>query len=627
MVKIPTIPSSAPFTPEQRAWLNGYLAGLFTDATAGAEAAAAAAAPPPAEPLVVLYGSQTGTAEQLAKRLARDAAARGFVPTVLEMNAWSKVDLLHCSLLVLITSTWGDGDPPDNAAAFWQYLNSDAAPGLPHVHYAVLALGDRNYSDFCGAGRKFDERLQKLGAQRLQPRGECDVDYEATAGPWIESLWPLLKQEGAMTKANPANGQPPQPGVRGSDLARIEVYPTPTNNRSAPASVEPGQAVATLHHSPITIHGRNNPFPARLITNCRLNGPGSAKDTRHFEITLEGSGLSYEVGDALGVKPLNCPGLVEEILRALACDGEEAVKTPEAVETSLRTALSRHYQITQPPTLFVRAVADRSGEVALRRLLEPDHGAELSQFLYGREIIDLLLAHPCVKFSPDEFVGLLRPLQPRLYSIASSLKAHPGEVHLTVATVRYSSHGRARKGVCSTFLAESVVLGVTPVPVFVQAAPGFRLPSDPGRPIILIGPGTGIAPFRAFLEERRATGAAGKNWLFFGDQQRACDFLYREQLEGLLAQGALTRLDTAFSRDQAEKVYVQHRLLENAPELYSWLENGAHLYVCGDAKRMARDVDAALHESIQRAGDKSAEQAADYVRQLKADKRYQRDVY
>ena len=603
MTRIPFIPESAPFTQEQRAWLNGYLAGLFTDATLGEATAPNAAPAQPAEPLLVLYGSQTGTAEQLAKRFARDAATRGFAPAVLEMNACPKADLARHSRLVLITSTWGDGDPPDNAVAFWQHLNSATAPQLHHIHFSVLALGDRNYPDFCGAGRKFDERLEQLGAKRIHPRTECDVDYEATARTWMNGLLPRLLECG-------------------------DVSPLSSAGDSSPAAA---RQVALLERAGKSGHtngySRVNPFPARLITQRRLNAPGSAKDTRHFEISLESSGLRYEVGDALGVMPANGPALVDEMIQALGCDGEEAVKLPDATETSLRTALLRHYQMTQPQTSFVQAVAERSGDEELKRLLDPANRADLATFLYGREIIDLLLSHPSAKFSPAEFTSLLRPLQPRLYSISSSPKAHPGEVHLTVAAVRYTSHGRARKGVCSTFLADDVASGVTPVPVFVQTSSGFRLPADTDRSVILIGPGTGIAPFRAFLEERRAMGAQGKNWLFFGDQQRACDFLYQEQLEGLLAEGTLTRLDTAFSRDQQEKIYVQDRMLENARELWTWLEGGAHLYVCGDARRMARDVDTALHELIQKAGGRSAEQAADYVRQLKTDKRYQRDVY
>lgn len=603
MPKIPTIPSNAPFTAEQRAWLNGYLAGLFSDAdTADASATSGSAPAAPAQPLLVMYGSQTGTAEGLAKRLAKEAAQRGFAPRVLELNAFASVDLAKESRLAVITSTWGDGEPPDNALAFWQHINSDAAPKLDHLTYSVLALGDRNYSDFCGAGKKFDERLAVLGAKRVLPRADCDTDYEASVKSWMDGLWPALAPQGGEVISGSVNG---------------ESVPSPTDLLNT---------ASLITDSPITAYSRTNPFPARLITNRKLNAPGSAKDTRHFEISLEGSGLSYEAGDALGVMPQNCPALVGEILTALGCDGEEAVTEPSGKETSLRSALLRSYQITKPGSSFLQSIAERAGDVELKALLEPARKADLDKFLYGREVIDLLLRCPSAKFAPKEFVGLLAKLQPRLYSISSSPKAHPGQVHLTVAAVRYESHGRARKGICSTFLADRAEAD-TPVPVFVQVSHGFRLPADGSKPVIMIGPGTGIAPFRAFLEERRATAASGKNWLFFGDQQKSCDFLYQEQLEAMLAEGSLTRLDTAFSRDQAEKIYVQTRMLEHGTELWNWLESGAHLYVCGDAKRMAKDVDAALHKVIETVGGRTAEQAAEYVQQLKSAKRYQRDVY
>jgi sulfite reductase (NADPH) flavoprotein alpha-component len=363
-----------------------------------------------------------------------------------------------------------------------------------------------------------------------------------------------------------------------------------------------------------------------LIASRVLNKSGSAKETRHIEISLEGSGLSYEVGDALGVLPTNCPMLASEILELLGCDGEEAVPDADGIETSLRHALQHSYQITQPTLSFVQEVARRSPATCSEwaALLGEDKKSDFERFVHGREVVDFL-KFAAGKFAPKEFVGLLRKLQPRLYSISSSPKAHAGEVHLTVGAVRYESHGRTRKGVCSTFLADRVEAGGT-VPVFVQTSHGFRLPTDPTTPIIMVGPGTGIAPFRAFLEERRAIGATGKNWLFFGDQQRACDFLYEEELIAMQRDGFL-RLDLAFSRDQAEKIYVQHRMLENAADLWKCLEEGAHFYVCGDAKRMARDVDAALHEVVQRAGGKSPDVAAAYVQNLKSTKRYQRDVY
>ncbi|TAL00123.1 MAG: sulfite reductase subunit alpha, partial [Verrucomicrobia bacterium] len=375
----------------------------------------------------------------------------------------------------------------------------------------------------------------------------------------------------------------------------------------------------------VSAYGKKNPFPSPLLTNLKLNGDGSAKDTRHFEFSLEGSGLTYEAGDALCVRPTNCAELAEEILRALGCSGEEAVPDRDGKDVSLREALVHHYEITRIPNPFLKAMAERSGDAELTKLSSPDANGELSKFLYGREIIDLLHAHRNAKFAPKEFVALLRKLQPRLYSISSSPKAHPGQVHLCVGVVRYDSLGRPRKGVCSTFLAERVPAGGV-VPVFTHSNKAFRPPA-PDAPLIMVGPGTGIAPFRGFLEERQAVGAKGKNWLFFGDQKSSTDFLYREQMESLRKSGVLTRLDLAWSRDQSEKVYVQTKMLEHAKEVWTWLEQGAAFCVCGDASRMAKDVDAALHQVIERAGGKSPEQAAEYVKQLKAAKRYARDVY
>lgn len=602
---IPFIPENAPFTPEQRQWLNGYLAGLFSDASVGARALAGLSAAPaaPAKPLVLLYGSQTGTAEGLAKKASKEAEKRGFKPKLVDMAKFETVDLTKEENVLVITSTYGDGDPPDNAQAFWNYLRADTAPPLAHLRYSVLALGDTNYAAFCQFGKVCDERFEKLGAQRVHPRVDCDVDYDAPAKSWTEGVFAAL----AGAEVN---------GDRGI--------------------VNGAESAASVHDSPITIHDRKNPFPARLLTNRLLNAPGSGKEVRHYEISLAGSGLHYEVGDALGVVPTNCGELVSDILAALGYDGEEAVKTPDGSETSLRLALAQHYDITRPSAELLKAAAERgAADGTLAALLDPARKDDLKKWLWGREVIDVItgLAQP---FTAAEFIGLLKKLQPRLYSISSSPKAHPGEVHLTVAAVRYDGHGRPRKGVCSSFLADrcvAFVAGVTdpghstPLPVFVQTSHGFRLPTDGGVPIIMCGPGTGIAPFRAFLEERLATGATGRNWLFFGDQKRATDFLYREQLEGWLADDHLTRLDLAFSRDQPEKIYVQDRMRENAAELWAWLECGAHFYVCGDASRMAKDVDAALHRIAETAGGLTTETAAAYVAKLKTEKRYQRDVY
>jgi sulfite reductase (NADPH) flavoprotein alpha-component len=373
---------------------------------------------------------------------------------------------------------------------------------------------------------------------------------------------------------------------------------------------------------------RKNPFPAPLLVNRKLTGSASEKDTRHYEISLAGSGLTYEVGDSLGIFPSNPPDLVEEIITALKATGDELVPGADGNPKPLREALLKDYAIKEVSKQFLAALVEKAGDAAplLRELQDPERKADLEEYLWGMEYIDFLLDHPSVTFAPEEFVKLTRKLIPRLYSIASSIKAHPEQVHLTVATVRYESHGRQRKGIASTLLAERVEIGAT-IPVFFHVAKGFRLPEDGATPIIMVGPGTGVAPFRAYLQDRKASGATGKNWLFFGEQREKEDFLYREEFEQLQKEGVLTRFDTAFSRDQEKKVYVQHRMLENGAEIWAWLSEGAHFYVCGDAARMAKDVDAALHQIVETHGCKTPEEAAQYMEALKKEKRYKRDVY
>ena len=377
---------------------------------------------------------------------------------------------------------------------------------------------------------------------------------------------------------------------------------------------------------PTALYSRKNPFPAKLKTNRKLTAEGSAKDTRHFEIDLSGSGLTYEVGDSLGVFPTNNPALVEEILGVLGFSGEEQVPDTNGNIVSIREALTKSYVITEKDKKLLAAIAEKDPTAAhFVPMTTPEGKAELDAYVWGREVIDPLLAHPAAKFTPEEFVKCLRKLQPRLYSIASSQKAHASEVHLTVAAVRYETHGRKREGVCSTFLSDRA--DNSSVPVFVHTAKHFRVPEDLSTHVIMVGPGTGIAPFMAFLQERKVSGATGQNWLFFGDQKASTDFLYREELEAWQKEGVLHKLSTAFSRDQSEKIYVQHRMLEAAEELYAWLEQGAYFYICGDASRMAKDVDAALHQVVEKAGGKSSEEAAAYVEELKKSKRYRKDVY
>jgi sulfite reductase (NADPH) flavoprotein alpha-component len=410
-------------------------------------------------------------------------------------------------------------------------------------------------------------------------------------------------------------------------LSVLEVAkPPPDQARSGTSAETPVQSSAAAAAPTLKIGTKDRPFSACLLVNRRLNREGSEKETRHFEIALGSDGPFYEVGDALGIFPANCPQLVDQIVQSLGCDGEEAVTAPDGSETSLRRALSHCYDLNRISSAFLKEIAARTGDSDLQNLLNPANAAAQKAFLEEHDLLDFLLEYPGLTLRPSELVTHLRKLQPRLYSIASSLKAVPGEVHLTVSIVRYQIRNRWREGICSTFLADRLHPGGS-LPVFTHHSPSFRLPVDPSRPIIMIGPGTGIAPFRAFLQERQAIGARGANWLFFGEQRADNDFYYKDELSQMVKNGLLTRLDTAFSRDQDHKIYVQQRMLENTVQVWDWLQNGAHVYVCGDAKRMAKDVDSALREICRTAGNLSDDQSEEYMGALRRDKRYQRDVY
>ena len=595
---VPFLPDTAPFTPEQRAWLNGFLAGVFSRAP-GADLSnpksqisnGAAPAPPP--PLLIAFGSQTGTCEGLAKKAAKEAKKRGFAATVRDLAEVTLSTLAQTPAALLITSTYGDGEPPDNAKSLHTALATGGAPRLENLHFSVLAIGDRNYVKFCQCGKDFETRLVALGAKCATPLVECELGHTATFTTWLDTALAALAQNC---------------GLRNVDLG------FPTSGSSAQSAIRiPHSAIAEAEEDP-TYH-RDNPFPAPLLSVRRLSADGSAKEVNHIEFSLEGSGLSYEAGDALGVVAQNDPDLVADVLAALGQRGDETVTTP-AGECPLRTALLDHLDLGKPPTELLAALKVDPA-AAPHHVLDTLHAAPNSRISNSKSQIPL---------SPSEFVAALRPLQPRLYSISSSPKAHAGQVHLTVGAVRYELNGRPRKGVASTFLAERAQ-GTGKVGVYVHTNRGFRPPSSGDTPMIMVGPGTGIAPFRAFLGERRATGATGKNWLFFGDQKEATDFLYRDELLGFHADGFLTRLDLAWSREQSAKVYVQNRMVEHATELWTWIEAGAHFYVCGDSNRMAKDVHFALLKVVETAGGKSPEAAAEYIAALATAKRYQRDVY
>ncbi|MCD6024284.1 MAG: sulfite reductase flavoprotein alpha chain [Fibrobacteria bacterium] len=604
----PVIPESAPFSAEQRYWLNGFLAGI-SSVSAGASAPtppAEAAAPRAGTPLLILYGSQSGNTEGMAHALAEKLQARvgGPVlsPRVVAMDRFSEIDFAAEKYILLACSTWGDGDMPDNAASFWEWLQSDKAPSLPNTAYAVLGLGDRNYRRFCQSGKSLDARFAELGARRLRPLCECDTDFEAKAAEWMDAVWTLLEAE--LPAGPAASGGAPSPAA-------------PVNGHA------PSAAAASRYD-------KKNPFPAALLENRPLNARESAKDTRHLAFSLVGSGLEYKAGDALGVYPLNDFDLADRLILRLNCSGSEKIVLPWGEESTLRSALLEKLSLHRSSAKLLEALlqsARNPGErMRLQDLLADPESAETQAYLASHDVLDTL--DDFFKTHPDmqAVVSALSRLTPRLYSIASSPKAHPGEVHLCLSVVRQQLGGRLRRGVASTYLAERIPLGMA-ASVFIQPAAHFGVPEKPGTPVIMVGPGTGIAPFRAFLEERWACGDPGKNWLFFGDQKKSLDYLYASELEAMQREGFLTRLDLAFSRDQEEKVYVQDRMLENAAELFAWLEEGAHFYVCGDAKRMAKDVDAALHRIIVQEGGRSEDEAKEYVEKLKREKRYGRDVY
>ncbi|WP_039057180.1 bifunctional nitrate reductase/sulfite reductase flavoprotein subunit alpha [Enterobacter sp. Bisph1] len=529
------------------------------------------------KPVLVLWASTTGNAQAFARRCAEHFLHAGQTVKLRGMDRVSVADINAAPYLLLIASTFGDGDPPGNGSALWAALSAENCPQFSTTAFAVLAFGDANYQQFCGFGRKLDARLAALGAQRLWECQPCDVGNDETAPQWLATI---------------------QRDILGTDAPVL----------SEPPAVKPG-------------FSRNTPVSAALITNQRLSAPGSEKEIRRFAFDLQGSGLKYEAGDALGVWPRNCPQRVSEILELLRLNGESVVTVSGVGEMTLTQALCDCYDITRITPEVLRLVAEHAVSETLNNLLAEENQAELAQWLWGRQIIDLLQLFP-VTLAPAQLLAALRRLQPRLYSISSSPKVCPQRVELTVSAVRYGD-SKQRGGVCSTFLADRAGQAA----IFIQPAPHFRLPTDPATAIIMVGAGTGIAPFRGFLQEREAVGASGENWLFFGEQHEATNFYYREELEAWQQSGVLTRLTTAFSRDQAQKIYVQQRMLEQGAALWHWLAAGAHFYVCGDASQMAKDVENTLQQVAQIHGGMSTEEASDWLAVLARENRYQRDVY
>jgi sulfite reductase (NADPH) flavoprotein alpha-component len=571
-MKTHQLSNDAPYSDNQRAWLGGFFAGLHSQLVQNSSNAQTA------RTIHILYGSQTGTAESVARDAVKVAKAHGLNPVLKSMDEVDADALTKMETLLIVTSTYGEGEMPDNAQVLWSAVKADSMAKLENLQFAVLALGDTSYDLFCQAGIDWDNRLAELGATRLKTRVDCDVEYEEPAEQWTREVMARI--------------EPMVHVLVGSNSVQ--------NNYGSSGAITIG-------------YNRKNPFPAKLLVNRLLTAENSSKETRHYEISIAGSGLSYEAGDALCVVPTNCPDLVADMLKELNFFGSE----PE-------DKLLNQFEIKTPSKELLQEIALRSGNQELNNALN-DKDA-LSKYLWGRDILDLLRQNPNLEFTIDEFFGLLKPLQHRAYSISSSGKANPETVHLTVASVRYDAFDRQHKGVCSTFLAD-LTNETTEIRCFFTPNKVFRVPDNNDLPMIMVGPGTGIAPFRAFLQERETRGAKGKNWLFFGDRNAATDFIYRDELEVMRKDGLLNRLDLAFSRDQEEKIYVQDKMREHGAELFAWLEQGGYFFVCGDAYHMAKDVDKALHDVIATHGNKSEQQAIDYVNQLKKDKRYVRDVY
>ncbi len=594
-------------TQTQQIWLSGYISAMTLQGAAAVSAAAPAVFAAPSastaaaggvvEPAIsrevtVLFGSQTGNCQRLASSLSGKLKEQGFGITVSAMNSFKPNTLKKVENLLILVSTHGEGEPPDNARSFHEFLNSKRAPRLEHLRFSVLALGDTSYEFFCQTGKDFDQKLEELGGQRLSPRVDCDLDYDEQVAAWMEQVITALNGAG-----------------------------------SAPAIAEEAVLAAEHAESLQSAYSRNHPFQAEVLENLNLNGRGSDRETRHLELSLAGSNITFEPGDALGVYPENHPRLVDEIIAAMGWSSEEPVPlNKKGEEGPLHEAFLRHYEITVLTKPLLEQAAKLSSAAGLHELLLPDRAPQLKEYIQGRDLLDLIQDFSPWDVPARSFVTILRKLPARLYSIASSYNANPDEVHFTVRAVRYESHGRERYGVCSVHCAERVQPGDT-LPIYIQNNPNFKLPANPDVPVIMIGPGTGVAPFRSFLEEREEQGAEGKTWLFYGDRHFVTDFLYQTDWQRMLKDGVLTKLDVAFSRDTEEKVYVQHRILEHSHELYAWLQEGAHIYVCGDEKHMAHDVHSALISVIQEEGGLSPEAAAAYLDNLQQEQRYQRDVY
>ena len=580
----------AALNPLQLAWLSGYCwsqaGGQAVQPGIGAPAAAAPA--PAAEPLrvAVISASQTGNARKVAAELQQRLAAAGVNAVHAAAADYKPKNIAGEQLVLFVTSTQGEGEPPEEALSLYKLLSGKKAPKLSGLKFAVLGLGDSSYPMFCGAGKSFDELLAKLGGERLLERQDCDLEYQAEAAAWLDKIVPLV-----------------------GSLAAAPAAATGTGNASgSPAPAAPASA-----------YNKANPFPATLLVRQKITGRDSEKDVRHIEIDLSGSGLQYRAGDALGVWFENDPAVVDEILAAVSLKGDEPVNAGGQGKT-VREALLHDWEIGLNTPQFVQGYAEISGNPELKQA-----AADASAYAAANPIAGIVSQYPAA-LTAEQLAGLLRPLAPRLYSISSAPEEVGEEVHLTVGVLRYEHNGIPRTGAASGFLGERLEEEGS-VRVFVEENPRFRLPENPETPVIMIGAGTGVAPFRAFMQQRAANGDSGKNWLIFGNQHFTQDFLYQTEWQGWAKDGLLNKYDFAWSRDQEEKIYVQHKIREEAAELWQWLQQGAHIYVCGDASRMAKDVEQALLDTIAEQGGLSADDADEYLDNLRQEGRYQRDVY
>ena len=577
--KIETGEDIKPFSYDQEAWISGFIAGMKQSASLSNNSLIQEHNKNLIN-LDILFGTQTGNSEAIAEDMSKIANEAGFRAKVNSLDNITMDILGNMENVAIITSTYGEGEMPDNAQLFWDALSANTAPNLSNIKYSVLALGDTGYEEFCHAGKLIDTRFEQLGATRIQDRVDCDVDYEELSEKWTSSLIAKWKPE-------------------------VEVIKEKSNDQSN-----------------LKEYNRKNPYSAKLLSNRMLSGVNSNKEIMHYEIDLGDSGLKYEVGDSLSIFPTNKEDLVKKIIDRL---GVEFDFVPVGYENDIKTLLTEKFEILTPTKRLIEYIAKNTNDKKLKSIIDHNNNKELENYKWGMDVLDFMNINPNFKIDITDFLGLLKSLQHRTYSISSSLNKVKNEVHLTVSSVRWKRDTRNYNGVCSTFLADDCTPGDN-IKVFFTPNKSFRLP-DENKDIIMIGPGTGIAPFRAFLQEREYRNSSGKNWLFFGDQTKNDDFIYKNELEDFISSGVLNKLDLAFSRDQKNKIYVQNVMYENKNEFYNWLESGAYLYICGDANRMAKDVEDMIIKIIMECSNISFDAAFEYLNNLKREKRYLRDVY